>query len=361
MSERISGRGKVCLVTGAAGLVGSESVRFFSKRGLQVVGIDNFMRGYFFGESASTRDRVDELCSDVPDYVHHDVDIRDRQAIARIFSEYGESIDLIVHAASQPSHDWAAREPLTDFSINATATVDLLELFREHCPAAKFVFISTNKVYGDSPNRLPLIEHSRRFDLDPSHRYFEHGIDESLSLDQTTHSLFGVSKVAADLMVQEYGRYFGLATACFRAGCITGPAHAGAELHGFLAYLMQCAVTGRTYTIYGYQGKQVRDNIHSFDLVDMFDHYYRAPAPGAVFNAGGGRQASCSVLEAISICEELTGTRMSLDYTDRNRQGDHIWWISDCRRFGNEYPGWSPRHDLKTICENLYTAVVDAR
>jgi CDP-paratose 2-epimerase len=265
---------------------------------------------------------------------------------------------LIVHTASQPSHDWAVREPLTDFSINATATVELLELFRKHCPEAKFVFTSTNKVYGDAPNRLPLIEEARRFELDPSHRYFEHGIDESLSLDQATHSLFGVSKVSADLMVQEYGRYFGLATACFRAGCITGPAHAGAELHGFLAYLMNCAVTGREYTIYGYEGKQVRDHIHSFDLVRMFDHYYQAPSPGAVFNVGGGRQASCSVIEAIEICEQLTGVQMSIRYDAQNRQGDHLWWISDCRRFQSEYPAWTPRYDLKTICEGLYAAAM---
>lgn len=352
----MSEREKICLVTGAGGLVGSESVRFFSQQGFRVIGIDNFMRGHFFGPAASTQSRVSWLRASLPGYTHCVIDIRDRYAMAQIFSEHGAAIDLIVHTAAQPSHDWAAREPLTDFSINATATVQLLELFRQHCPEAKFIFTSTNKVYGDTPNRLPLREGGRRFELEPSHPYYQHGIDEQMSLDQTTHSLFGASKVSADLMVQEYGRYFGLATACFRAGCITGPAHAGAEQHGFLAYLMLCAVSGRDYTIYGYSGKQVRDNIHSFDLVNMFHHYYRSPVPGAVFNVGGGRQASCSVLEAIEICEQLAGGRMSVRYSEKNRQGDHIWWISDCRRFQKAYPAWSPKYDLKMICEDLHAA-----
>src|SRR5437762_2315289 len=256
----------VAVVTGSAGLIGSETVQFFCDLGFDVVGIDNDMRRAFFGDEASTAWNRDQLLGHFPErYRHFDIDIRDQAAVEELFRHYGVSIELVVHAAAQPSHDWAAREPLTDFTVNANGTLALLESTRRFCPEAVFLFTSTNKVYGDTPNTLPLIEQDTRWEIDSAHHYWE-GIDEAMSIDASTHSLFGVSKAAADLLVQEYGRYFGLRTACFRGGCLTGPGHSGAELHGFLSYLMKCAVSGRHYKVYGYKGKQVCDNIHSFDL-----------------------------------------------------------------------------------------------
>lgn len=341
------------IVTGAAGLIGSEAVRFFSGTGFHVVGIDNDMRRRFFGDEASTRWNRDLLVAGISNYEHRDIDIRDEQNVAALFSELGGDIEVVIHAAAQPSHDWAANEPLTDFSVNATGTLILLENARKYCPKASFLFTSTNKVYGDNPNKLPLVEQDTRWEIEESHPYFEFGIDEEMSVDHTTHSLFGVSKLAADVMVQEYGRYFGMNTACFRGGCLTGPSHSGTKLHGFLSYLVKCALTGDQYTMLGYKGKQVRDNIHSTDLVEMFWHYHQDPRPGEVYNAGGGRFSNCSILEAVSICEELTGAKMNVGYSEENRKGDHIWYISDTRKFHSHYPGWSQKYDIRFIIQEI--------
>ena len=344
----------VAIVTGASGLVGSEAVTFFAAQGFDVVGVDNDLRGYFFGPSGSTRWNRQRLESTIRGYRHADLDIRDEAGIARLFAEYGRDIAVIVHAAAQPSHDWAAREPLTDFSVNATGTVILLDVTRRHAPDAVFIFTSTNKVYGDTPNRLPLVERETRWEVDPSHPYAEHGIDESMSLDATLPSVFGASKVAADVMVQEYGRYFGMKTGVFRGGCLTGPAHSGAELHGFLAYLVACGIRGTEYTVFGYRAKQVRDNIHSWDLIQAFWRFFQAPRAGEVYNVGGGRFANCSVREAIALVERLTGKPMRWKYDSTNRVGDHIWWISDVRKLMAHYPGWTITRSLEaTVAEML--------
>lgn len=345
---------EVVLVTGAAGLIGAQAVRFFAGRGCQVVGIDNDMRRVFFGDEASTRWSRVALESELPGYRHVDADIRDSDSLERVFAEYGSDLKLVIHTAAQPSHDWAARDPLTDFGVNATGTLLLLEMTRRHCPEACFIFTSTNKVYGDRPNDLPLIELDTRWELDPAHPYHERGIDETMSIDGTRHSLFGASKVAADVLVQEYGRYFGMKTTVFRGGCLTGPGHSGTKLHGFLSYLMRCAITGEPYTILGYRGKQVRDNIHAYDLVNMFWHVYQQPRSGEVYNAGGGRHANCSMQEAVALCEALTGKKMNTRYAEDNRIGDHMWWISDVSKFRNHYPGWSYRYDLQTMLEEIH-------
>ena len=342
----------VVLITGSAGLIGAESVKFFSRQGLQVVGIDNDMRREFFGDQSSTLWSRRNLEETVANYVHRDVDIRDSTAIERIYQEYNSDIRLVIHTAAQPSHDWAASAPLIDFTVNANGTLVLLEATRQHCPEACFILTSTNKVYGDSPNALPLVELKTRWQIDDSHPFAAHGIDESMSVDQTTHSLFGVSKLASDLLVQEYGRYFGMKTACFRGGCLTGPGHSGAKLHGFLSYLVKCAVTGTPYTILGYKGKQVRDNIHSFDLVNMFWQYFQKPRVGEVYNAGGGRHSNCSMLEALALVEKVAGRKITVNYSDQNRIGDHLWYISDTRKFQKHYPAWSYTYDLEqTVSE----------
>jgi len=343
----------VALVTGASGLVGSQSCRFFHEQGLDVVGVDNNMRAYFFGEDGATDWNARRLQAELPNYTHVEIDIRDQDAVNSTFARYGQSIALVVHCAAQPSHDWAAKEPITDFTVNALATLYLLEATRQYCPDATFIYTSTNKVYGDTPNRLPLIETETRWECDPSHAYAEHGIDESMSIDQSKHSVFGASKVAGDVMCQEYGRYFGLKTGIFRGGCLTGPAHSGAELHGFLAYLVKCQLTGRHYTIYGYKGKQVRDNIHSHDLVSAFWHFHQAPRPGEVYNMGGSRHSNCSVLEAIEIVRELTGRELDYTLSDDARIGDHIWWISDVRKFQQHFPEWKYQFGLRTILAQI--------
>jgi CDP-paratose 2-epimerase len=349
----------VAIVTGSAGLIGSESAKFFHEEGFEVVGIDNNLRAYFFGQDGSTRWQREQLEKSLPHYRHCDLDIRDQPAIEALFARYGREIALVIHAAAQPSHDWAAREPLTDFAVNASGTLVLLEAARRHCPEAAFIFTSTNKVYGDAPNFLPLLEKETRWEIDPSHPYHAHGIDESMSIDQSKHSVFGASKVAADVMVQEYGRYFGVRTACFRGGCLTGPAHAGAELHGFLAYLVKCAVTGRSYTIYGYKGKQVRDNIHSRDLVSAFWHFFQHPRQGEVYNMGGGRHSNCSMLEAIEMTQRLAGRPLQYALADQARSGDHIWWISDVRKFQAHYPAWRYEYDVEQIVEEIVAATME--
>jgi CDP-paratose 2-epimerase len=344
----------VAIVTGSAGLIGAESVRFFSGKGFDLVGIDNNMRQKFFGADASTEWSRRELVASVPRYTHHDIDIRDPGAIEPLFAKFGKDITLVVHTAAQPSHDWAAKDPPMDFSVNANGTLVLLEATRKHCPDAVFIFTSTNKVYGDNPNYLPLVEQESRWEVSSEHRFAEHGIDETMSVDQTKHSLFGVSKLAADAMVQEYGRYFGMKTGTFRGGCLTGPGHSGTMLHGFLSYLVKCAITGQKYTVFGYKGKQVRDNIHSFDLINMFWQFYQAPRPGEVYNAGGGRHSNCSMKEAIKICEEMSGKPMNFAYAEENRIGDHIWYISDTRKFQSHYPEWSYKYDLKRIMKEIF-------
>lgn len=344
------------LITGSAGLIGSEAARYFAARGFRIVGVDNDTRAVLFGKEASTSWNRMRLQADLPDYLHVNADIRDFGALEEIFRANAKRIAVVIHTAAQPSHDWAAREPHTDFTINANGTLNLLELTRKHCPEAPFIFTSTNKVYGDTPNHLPLVELERRWEIDPAHAFAEHGIDEGMSIDRSMHSLFGASKVAADVLVQEYGRYFSLKTASFRGGCLTGPSHSGTQLHGFLAYLMKCTATGAPYTVFGYGGKQVRDNIHSEDLVAAFWEFFQAPRSGEVYNIGGGRDCNCSMLEAIEICEAVTGRRLDWTYSEDNRAGDHIWWISDTRRFRSHYPNWSIRHDVPRILEEIYAA-----
>src|SRR5437870_10242622 len=347
---------RTIIVTGSAGLIGSETVKRCSQDGAHIVGIDNDLRAQFFGAEASTKETRDNLIANVRGYEHHNIDIRDAPAVTELFKQHGGKIDAIVHTASQPSHDWAARNPQTDFTVNANGTLNLLEAARRFCPEAPFVFTSTNEVYGDTPNRLPLHERAKRWEIEPGHEY-EPGISETMSIDATKHSLFGASKVAADILVQEYGRYFGIPTACFRGGCLTGPAHAGAELHGFLAYLMKCCVIGRPYRVFGYKGKQVRDNIHSLDLVETFAAFIDKPRVAEVYNIGGGRFCNCSMLEAISLCEEISGRKLTWHYEETNRIGDHIWWISDVRKFQSHYPQWKFRFGLREILEQIFHAV----
>lgn len=344
----------VVLITGSAGLIGSESARFFTARGYRVVGIDNDMRRYLFGPEASTDWNRHQLTAELADYRHVDIDIRDQAAMTELFEEIGGRVCLIVHTAAQPSHDWAAKEPFTDFTINANGTLVLLELCRKFCSDAPFIFTSTNKVYGDRPNHLPLVELETRWELDKAHPFHARGIDETMSIDQTMHSLFGASKVAADVLVQEYGRYFNLKTGVFRGGCLTGPSHSGTALHGFLAYLMKCTVTGEPYTVLGYNGKQVRDNIHSNDLVNAFWHFFENPRSGEVYNIGGGRASNCSMLEAINLCEVISGSKLNYSYDETNRMGDHIWWVSDTSRFETHYPDWSISYGIDQILEEIF-------
>ena len=342
----------LAVVTGSSGLIGSESVSFFVDKGFQIVGIDNDMRKYFFGNEASTKWMMDRLLKEYPtNYKHYDVDIRDFEKLSKIFKNYKP--DIVIHTAAQPSHDWAAQEPFTDFAVNANGTLNLLEATRQFAPGAVFVYTSTNKVYGDTPNRLPLVEMEKRWEIEKSHPYYE-GIDETMSIDDSLHSLFGASKAAADILVQEYGRYFGMKTVCLRGGCLTGPAHSGTRLHGFLSYLVRCAIAGITYHIYGYKGKQVRDNIHSYDFVNTFYHFFLNPKVGAVYNMGGSRFSNCSVLEAIDMIEEISGKRVKYVYEERNRIGDHIWYISSVKRFKKDYPDWEFTYDIRRMIQEIY-------
>lgn len=341
----------IAIITGSAGLIGSEAVRFFSKKGFKCVGIDNDMRKTFFGEEASTSWNKKLLIKTVPDYEHQAKDIRDAGKMKRIFNHYGSDIKLVVHTAAQPSHDWAATDPFTDFSINANGTLVMLETTRKYCPNSVFIYTSTNKVYGDAPNSLPFIEQETRWELPSEHPYYS-GINETMSIDASTHSLFGSSKTAADILVQEYGRYFGMKTGVFRAGCLTGPYHSGTQSHGFLSYLVECALSNRTYSVFGYRGKQVRDNMHAYDLITMFWHFYQNPKKGAVYNTGGSRHAHCSLKEAVTLCEKILGTKIKTNYFEQNRIGDHMWWISDISKFQSHYPEWKYQYSLeKTILQ----------
>lgn len=344
----------IVVVTGSAGLIGSEASRHFAQKGLTVVGIDNDMRKDFFGEEASTNWQRQQLQKELGrNYRHVDGDIRDADLMNNLFEEFGNDIKLVIHTAAQPSHDWAARDPQKDFTVNANGTLNLLEATRHNAPDAVFIFTSTNKVYGDTPNRLPLIEQELRWEIDPDHE-FNNGIPESMSIDSCMHSLFGASKVAADILVQEYGKYFGMNTAAFRGGCLTGPNHSGTQLHGFLAYLMKCTMTGTPYKVFGYQGKQVRDNIHSFDLIQAFDQFFTNPRCGEVYNIGGSRFSHCSMLEGIKMCEEISGRELEYSYEEDNRMGDHIWYVSDVSKFQSHYPKWSLTKDVRTILGEIY-------
>lgn len=344
----------VAIVTGSGGLIGSESVRHFVEAGYDVVGLENDMRARFFGPEASTAHTSAALEQRYPDEFRSlEVEIRDAEAVARVFAEQDGAVELVIHTAAQPSHDWAASDPQTDFGVNANGTLNLLEATRSHAPNATFIFCSTNKVYGDLPNYLPLVEQPTRLELPADHRYYG-GIDTTMSIDASTHSLFGVSKAAADLLVQEYGHYFAMPTVCFRGGCLTGPNHAGAQLHGFLSYLMRCTVTGEPYTVFGYGGKQVRDNIHAADMVAAFEAFHKAPQAGAIYNIGGGRHSNCSMLEAIELCQQIAGRELDWSLGEDNRIGDHRWWISDLEPFKRDYPGWDLRYDVSDILRQIH-------
>jgi CDP-paratose 2-epimerase len=347
------------IVTGSGGLIGSESVQHFVEQGFDVVGLENDLRSSFFGADASTRPVSERLAKRYPDEFRWiELDIRDADGVMNVFREVAGDLELIVHTAAQPSHDWAASDPQTDFGVNANGTLNLLEATRKHKPDATFVFCSTNKVYGDRPNFLPLEELETRLELPEDHEYFG-GIPTSMSIDDSMHSLFGVSKAAADLMVQEYGRYFGMPTVCFRGGCLTGPNHAGAQLHGFLAYLLRCTVTGDPYMVFGYVAKQVRDNIHSADVVSAFAEFHKGPKTAAVYNLGGGRASNCSMLEAIALCEQVAGRELNWELGDQARMGDHRWWISDLSQFERDYPDWRLEYDVEAIVRESYERNVE--
>jgi CDP-paratose 2-epimerase len=349
---------KILVVTGSGGLIGSQTVKYFSSSFDLVIGIDNDSRSYFFGNEASTSASTSKLKNDFKNFKSLNVDIRDKEEIFNIFSRYNNDIKLVVHTAAQPSHDWAAKEPFTDFTINANGTLNLLEATRIYSSDAVFIFTSTNKVYGDSPNNLPLIEEDTRWEIDRSHPYYLNGINEQLSVDQSKHSLFGASKLSADILVQEYGKYFNIKTGIFRGGCLTGPNHAAAELHGFLAYLMKCCINNKEYTIFGYKGKQVRDNIHSLDLISMFEEFYLNPKYGEVYNAGGGRFSNCSMKEAIKMCEIITSNKMKINYSETNRIGDHIWYISDQSKFKKDYPNWKQKYSIQDILLEMFNSQI---
>lgn len=340
------------LVTGSSGLIGSEAVTFFDALGLDVVGIDNNMRASFFGPKGDTRWNRDRLLATCRRFRHEELDIRDRQGVDRLFRD--NAFDVIIHAAAQPSHDLAASRPFDDFDVNAVGTLNLLEACRRHTPEASFVHVSTNKVYGDGPNHLPLIETETRYDF--ARIEDRHGITEEFSIDRTLHSLFGASKAAGDLMAQEYGRYFGMNVGVFRGGCLTGPSHSGVELHGFLNYLVRVAMNEGAYTIFGYKGKQVRDQIHAHDVIAAFWAFAQKPRPGEVYNIGGGRENAASLLECVSMIEGATGRRPVLTYSDENRRGDHICYYTDLRKLRSHYPDWSISRPLTTIIDEIVSA-----
>jgi CDP-paratose 2-epimerase len=348
----------VAIVTGSGGLIGSESVKHLVARGFDVVGIENDMRARFFGPEASTAGTTRALVDSLDTFRSLELDIRDADGVLRVFRRHAADLELVVHTAAQPSHDWAARDAQTDFTVNANGTLNLLEAARHTRPDATFVFTSTNKVYGDTPNHLPLVETETRLELPEDHEYFG-GVPTSMSIDRTMHSIFGASKVAADVMVQEYGRYFDMPTVCFRGGCLTGPSHAGAKLHGFLSYLMRCTITGERYTVFGYGGKQVRDNIHSADVVAAFDAFHRAPRPAAVYNLGGGRESNVSMLEAIALCEQIAGRPLDHAISDEARLGDHRWWVSDLSEFQRDYPEFRLRHGIEDVLREIHDANVE--
>ena len=342
----------IVIITGANGLVGSEAVSFFSKKRYTVIGIDNNLRKFFFGEDGSTSWIKRKIIKENKNYIHHNIDIRNSQALDKLFKRYKNNISLIIHCAAQPSHDYGKNYPKIDFNVNATGTLNLLELTKKYCPNSPFIFMSTNKVYGDNPNKLKILEKRTRYELSKKNKFYN-GVNEKLSVDDCTHSFFGVSKIYADLIVQEYGRNVGLKTVCFRAGCITGPNHSGAKLHGFLSYLVKQSLLKKEYTILGYKGKQVRDNLHSFDLINCFWEYFKKPKKGMVYNIGGGRFSNCSILEAISEIEYITKIKIKRKFIKQNRVGDHIWYITDNKKFKKDYPNWKQKYNTKKIIKEL--------
>ena len=343
---------KIALITGSCGLVGSESSIFFSKKGFQILGIDNNAIKFFFGKDGDISREKKNLQKNIKNYNHLNIDIVNYQSLKKIFKKYNKKIKVIIHAAAQPSHDWAKDKPFIDFEINAKGTLNLLELTKLYCPDAPFIFMSTNKVYGDNPNFLPIYEKKTRWEIKRNHR-FKNGIDETMSVDNCTHSFFGASKTYADLIVQEYGKNTGLKTACFRAGCITGPKHSGAKLHGFLSYLVKTSIKKREYSIIGYKGKQVRDNIHSYDLVSSFWEFFKNPTKGEVYNTGGGRYSNCSIIEALNIVEKIAGIKIKRKILTKNRVGDHIWYITDMKKFKKKYPKWKQNYSTYKIIQEL--------
>ena len=342
----------IVIITGANGLVGSEAVSFFSKKKYKVIGIDNNLRKFFFGEDGSTSWIKRKIIRENKNYIHHNIDIRNSQALDKLFKRYKNNISLIIHCAAQPSHDYGKNYPKIDFNVNATGTLNLLELTKKYCPNSPFIFMSTNKVYGDNPNKLKILEKRTRYELSKKNKFYN-GVNEKLSVDDCTHSFFGVSKIYADLIVQEYGRNVGLKTVCFRAGCITGPNHSGAKLHGFLSYLVKQSLLKKKYTILGYKGKQVRDNLHSFDLINCFWEYFKKPKKGMVYNIGGGRFSNCSILEAISEIEHIAKIKIKRKFIKQNRVGDHIWYITDNKKFKKDYPNWKQKYNTKKIIKEL--------
>ena len=342
----------VVIITGSSGLVGSESVEFFCKKGFDVVGIDNNLRNHFFGKDGSTIWVKKKLLNKHKNFKSNNIDIRNFNSVEKIFKKYKKNISLIIHCAAQPSHDYGKKFPILDFNVNATGTLNLLELTKRYCPDSPFIFMSTNKVYGDNPNKLKIIEKSKRWELKEKDTFFK-GIDEKFSIDNCTHSFFGVSKTYADLIVQEYGKNIGLKTVSFRGGCITGPNHSGAKLHGFLSYLVKSSLTKKSYSLIGYKGKQVRDNLHSFDLVNCFWEFYKKPKYGEVYNMGGGRYSNCSVLEALDIVEKLKNINIKKKIIKENRVGDHIWYVSNTKKFKKDYPNWKQKYNTKKIIKEL--------
>ena len=342
----------IVIITGANGLVGSEAVSFFSKKKYKVIGIDNNLRKFFFGEDGSTSWIKRKIIRENKNYIHHNIDIRNSQALDKLFKRYKNNISLVIHCAAQPSHDYGKNYPKIDFNVNATGTLNLLELTKKYCPNSPFIFMSTNKVYGDNPNKLKILEKRTRYELSKKNKFYN-GVNEKLSVDDCTHSFFGVSKIYADLIVQEYGRNVGLKTVCFRAGCITGPNHSGAKLHGFLSYLVKQSLLKKEYTILGYKGKQVRDNLHSFDLINCFWEYFKKPKKGMVYNIGGGRFSNCSILEAISEIEHIAKIKIKRKFIKQNRVGDHIWYITDNKKFKKDYPNWKQKYNTKKIIKEL--------
>lgn len=342
----------VVLITGSTGLVGSESVSFFCQKGFDVIGVDNNFRKVFFGKDGDTTKVKNNLIKKFKNYKHFNYDIRNFSNLKKIFLKYKNNIKLIIHAAAQPSHDWAKSNPNLDFEINAMGTLNLLRLTSKYSPRSTFIFMSTNKIYGDNPNRLKLIEKSLRFEIQKKN-YFSSGIDETMSIDDNTHSFFGVSKAYADLLVQEYGKNIGLNTVCFRAGCITGPNHAGAKLHGFLSYLVKSAMVKKKYTIIGYKGKQVRDNIHSNDLIECFWSFYKNPRRGEIYNIGGGKFSNCSILEALNYLEEKSNLKIKKEFKKENRVGDHVWYVSNMKKFKVHYPNWKQKYSTSKIIDEL--------
>jgi len=343
---------KKILVTGSSGLIGSEVCVFFAAQGYQIHGADNNQRAVFFGPQGDTRWNQKRLEKNLPDFVHHELDIRDRAGVAELIAQVKP--DVLVHTAAQPSHDRAAAIPFDDFDTNAVGTLNLLEACRQHCPKTPFIHMSTNKVYGDAPNSIALKELDTRWDYDDA--TYENGIPESFTIDQSKHSLFGASKVAADVMVQEYGRYFNMPTCCLRGGCLTGPNHTGVELHGFLSYLVKCNLEGKQYTVFGYKAKQVRDNIHSLDVARFMWEFSQNPRSGEVYNLGGGKQNSCSMLEAFTRVEALSGKKMNYVYSDKNREGDHICYYSDLRKMREHYPNW----DISKSLDDIFSEIIEA-